>query len=435
MDRAPDTTLPPAPTSAATARRAPQPRRLRRLVAVSLAVTLGLANPAAADGHLGLLFNGSPDITLPRVALSSQLTNNPDGNDGWVHFPFSVGDARTLLSSDTFNGPASLPDGRRLPVGTGYDVPGYDGQIVFSDQLVFGLSSDGTVASCDYDVLTVEMGDTPSSKYAAAVTLVVGDFQSPGAKLGYVRLTPDLATAANWLCMYREMRIIEARNASPKYYDDQRSNPTVSEVWINIGFEGSRSDPALADADEPEAEPAAEADADEAEEAEAEEPAEPEAEAEADADADADAEAEADTDAETDADADADAEGDAEEADAAAEDGEEAATDTGADDDTAAAADDDPAVTAAEETVDAGAEEDGGLLVPGLLGLIALLLVGLIVVLGRNRRRDDTPAAAPAAAPAATPAAAAPPAAPADGATEGATDVPADDAGQDDGGA
>ncbi len=376
-------------------------RAIALTVAVLLAALVGLVGlerPAAAQtaASRGALFDGKPDVTLPVTSALTQLYG--DANDGYVHFPFSASDlASPLLAGSTFNGLASLPDGRSLTVSTGASVSGYTGQIVFSDRFAVGLSPSRDADQCDFSALIGELATEPSAKNRVALTYAIGNENTPGPKLGYLRIEPSLDVSGKYVCMRRETQVLEVANSSPKYYDMQYSPVMVSGASIDTGFIGSRSASGRVeeDEDEAEAEPAAE-----------EEPAEEEVEEEADEAADADADAEADAEAETDADADAEAEaGTDADADAAAE------TDAAADDDAEAAeaaeesADEAEAVTAAADddgdaAGDTAGEDAGSILVPALLGVIALLLAGLLLVLAR-RRRPEQPAAAPAAAPAA----------------------------------
>ena len=380
-------------------------RPLLRVLALTLVVALaalaglaGLERPAAAQtaGSRGALFDSAPDTTLPNVSALNQITN-ADTNDGYVHFPFSAADLRPLLGGSTFNGAASLPDGRSLNVRTGAAVDGYSGSIVFFDRLIFGLSPSNDPAECNFEALAREIAETPTTKQYVAITYAVGDERSPGPKLGYVRLEPSQDTAGTYLCMRRETQVLEVNNSSPKYYDLQRSPISISQAWINIGFIGSRSDPDRVEEDEaeeaPEPEPAADA-----EEAEEPESTDADADEEAEADADAEADTEADADAEADASEDADAAGDASEAgDGGAEDDGAATVET-----TDAATE---AVTSADDdrSSDEGSTDDpggDGMLIPVLLGLIVLLLAGLLLVLARRGRDTESPVAAAVAAPA-----------------------------------
>ena len=389
-------------------------RPLLRVLALTLVVALaalaglaGLERPAAAQtaGSRGALFDSAPDTTLPNVSALNQITN-ADTNDGYVHFPFSAADLRPLLGGSTFNGAASLPDGRSLNVRTGAAVDGYSGSIVFFDRLIFGLSPSNDPAECNFEALAREIAETPTTKQYVAITYAVGDERSPGPKLGYVRLEPSQDTAGTYLCMRRETQVLEVNNSSPKYYDLQRSPISISTAWINIGFIGSRSDPDLVEEDEaeaaPEPEPAADAE-------------EPEA-----ADADADEEAEADADAEADTDAEADAEADASEDADAAGDASEAGDGDAGGDGAATVETTDDATEAVTSAADDGSSDEGsaddpggdGVLIPVLLGLIVLLLAGLLLVLARRGRDTASPVAAAVAAAAAD-------AAPSTGAAEG----------------
>lgn len=386
----------------ATAGASPVTRALALTVAVLLAAFVGLVGmerPAAAQtaASRGALFDGTPDVTLPATSALTQLF--ADANDGYVHFPFGASNlASPLLAGSTFNGLASLPDGRSLTVRTGASVSGYTGQIVFSDRIAVGLSPSRDAAQCDFGVLTPELASEPSAKNRVALTYAVGDENTPGPKLGYLRIEPTVELGGNYVCMRRETQVLEVANSSPKYYDLQYSPVVVSNESINVGFIGSRSDPARVEEEgeeEPEAQPAAEEEAVEAdaeaeeEEAEAEEQA---GDADDTAETDADEEQAGDAD-EADADsaeeADADAEGDAE-ADDAAE------TDDDASDASEGSSEEAEVVTAADD------EDAGSTLVPALLGVIAVLLAGLLLVLAR-RRPEAQPAATPAA-PAAAPA-------------------------------
>lgn len=418
----------------ATAGASPVTRALALTVAVLLAAFVGLVGmerPAAAQtaASRGALFDGTPDVTLPATSALTQLFD-ADVNDGYVHFPFSGANlASPLLAGSTFNGQASLPDGRSLTVRTGASVSGYTGQIVFSDRIAVGLSPSRDAAQCDFGVLTRELASEPSAKNRVALTYAVGDENTPGPKLGYLRIEPTVELGGNYVCMRRETQVLEVANSSPKYYDLQYSPVVVSNEWINVGFIGSRSDPARVEEEEeeePEAQPAAE---EEAAEADVEEEAEEEAEAEEQA---GDAADEADADEEQAADADeADADT-AEEADADAEGGAAAddAAETGADADASDADASDASEGSSEgsseeaEVVTAADDEDAGsTLVPALLGVIAVLLAGLLLVLARRRRPEAQPAATPAAP--ATASAATTTATPVE--ESPATDVPATD--------
>jgi hypothetical protein len=363
------------------------------LLALVVAVGLGIgsAAPARADGHLGLLFDGTPDFTLPNTAITRQITD-ASVNEGYVQIPFSAGALDTLLAGPTFNGPANLPDGRSVTVATAFTVERFFGNRISYDRLLFGLSPDGQRARCDFSALTREVtrqsldgpvNATPSTDRSVSVTYVIGDELNAGAKIGFIRITPTAEMAGNWVCMYRETLIREVNNPSPTTYDVQRSQVVMTAEWINIGFPGALSDPGRVEEDEEDEEeaevaaPEPEAD-DEAEEDEAD-----------DADADAAADEADETDAAADADAaDADAEDTpADDADANDDGTSEAAaivgsTEESTDDD----ATDDPALEASAAVGDDG---DGrGLLIPVLLALVVVLLGGIVLVLARGRDRE-----------------------------------------------
>ncbi len=363
------------------------------LLAMMLALGMSIiaASPASADGHRGVYFDLQPDTTLPDPAISTQLVNS-SANGGFVHVPFSAGDLRTLLSGRTFNGAATV-NGRDLTVATGYGVTGYSGAIVFPDRLVFGLSANGAPSGCDFTKLVPALGDTPTSDQSVAINYVIGGESTSTAKLGYVRMRPTGTVAGQWLCMYRETRILEVANATPKYYDAQRSPIVMTRDRLTLAVDGAT--PA----------PAAEEETESEEVAEAPEP-EPVDEG---------------TDEETATEEDADAE-DAEEAEAEDAEDQEVTTQEAEEDNAAnPATPATPAETATEDEADEEAtletaadvvDDEGGqsLLIPILLGLIVVLLGGLLLILARGRKQDQPAGAAVAAAPAApsTPAPAAP---------------------------
>lgn len=372
--------------------RPPRPTSLLLVLVAAVGLSIGIAAPASAEGHLGLLFNGTPDFTLPNTAISRQITD-ASANEGYVQIPFSAAALNTLLAGPTFNGPANLPDGRSVEVRTAFTVDNFFGNRVSYDRLLFGLSPDGQRASCDFSALTREVtrqsldgpvNATPSTDRSVSVTYVLGGELDASAKLGFIRITPTAEMAGNWVCMYRETLIREVNNPTPTTYDVQRSQVVMTAEWINIGFPGALSDPGRVEEDEEDEEEA--------------EVAAPEPEAEQD-DLEADVEVEA-ADAEASDDADEVAEetdtADAEDTDAAEADGADEGGTSEVTSDSAASteelSDEDPSDGAAIEAADSGARDEGGegLLVPLLIGLVAVLLGAIAIALARGRKQKQS---------------------------------------------
>ena len=373
-------------------------RLMTALLALMIAVGLGIgsAAPARADGHLGLLFDGTPDFTLPNTAITRQITD-ASVNEGYVQIPFSAGALNTLLAGPTFNGPANLPDGRSVEVRTAFTVENFFGNRIQYDRLLFGLSPDGQRARCDFSALTREVtrqsldgpvNATPSTDRSVSVTYVIGDELNAGAKIGFIRITPTPENAGKWVCMYRETLIREVNNPSPTTYDVQRSQVVMTAEWINIGFPGALSDPGRVEEDE------AEEDEEDEEEAEV---AAPEPEAAPD-DLEVDDEAEiADTEASDDADQSAEETdtAESEDTDAAEADGAGESRTSEATSDSAASteeASDDASDSAAIEAADTGAQDEGGqgLLMPFLIGLVVVLLGAIAIVLARGQKQEQS---------------------------------------------
>ena len=371
------------------------PRAATMLLALMLAISMGIsaASPARADSHRGVYFDRTPDTTLPDPAISRQLVNS-SANGGFVHVPFSAGDLRTLLSGSTFNGAATV-DGTDMTVATAYGVPAFNGDVVSSDRLVFGLSANGVPSGCDFTVLFPVLGDTPTSDQSVAINYVIGGERTSTAKLGYVRMRPTAGVAGQWLCMYRETQILEVNNPTPKYYDAQRSPIVMTRDRITLAVDGST--PA----------PAAEEETESEEQAEAPEPET--------------------VDEGTDEATATEEDPDAEDTEAEVTEDQEVTTQEAEEDDAATPATPaTPAETATEDEADEEAtletaadvvDDEGGqsLLIPILLGLIVVLLGGLLLILARGRKQDQPASSTVAAAPPA-------PSSPAPAATEPHTD-------------